>query len=262
MFCDIMSTDINYILSKGTAMRITFWGTSHGVPETNRRCSSTMITVGEGNNARRYFIDMGTQSIEDLRTRRIPIESVKSIFITHPHGDHTHGVISFIDLCSWHFKNANPTVFFPEQEEIDALKNWLKACGTNLRDGIELKTCSEGKMYDDGVLSVTAYRTKHCRTSYSYLIEAEGKRLLFTGDLSPNPADDFPFDAAHDCEVIVCECAHFDPDVLDGIFARCETKSIVINHYAPLWMRGIYELEKRLAPTPFILATDNTELEI
>ena len=155
-------------------MRITFLGTSHGVPEPNRRCSCAMITVGEGKDARRYFIDMGTQAIEDMITRGIPVESAKAVFLTHPHGDHTHGVISFIDLCCWYFKSANPTVYFPEKEQIDALTGWLHVCGTEIRDGVELSLCHEGKMYDDGVLSVTAYRTKHCRTSYSYLIEAEG----------------------------------------------------------------------------------------
>lgn len=97
-------------------MRITFLGTSHGVPEPNRRCSCAMITVGEGKDARRYFIDMGTQAIEDMITRGIPVESAKAVFLTHPHGDHTHGVISFIDLCCWYFKSANPTVYFPEKE--------------------------------------------------------------------------------------------------------------------------------------------------
>ena len=119
-------------------MRITFLGTSHGVPEPNRRCSCAMITVGEGKDARRYFIDMGTQAIEDMITRGIPVESAKAVFLTHPHGDHTHGVISFIDLCCWYFKSANPTVFFPEKEQIDALKSWLHVSGTEIRDGVEL----------------------------------------------------------------------------------------------------------------------------
>jgi ribonuclease BN (tRNA processing enzyme) len=242
-------------------MKITFIGTSHGVPEANRRCSSAMITIGEGNDARRYFIDMGTQAIEDMRTRGIPIESAKAVFLTHPHGDHTHGVISFIDLCCWYFKNANPTVFFPENEEIDALKGWLHVCGTEISDGVELKLCHEGKMYDDGILSVTAYRTKHCGTSYAYLIEAEGKRVLFTGDLSHNPIDDFPYSAAHDCKLIICECAHFDASVLEGIFMRCEPESVIINHYSHVRMLGLYELEKKL-PMPFALATDNMEVEI
>ena len=94
-------------------MRIIFFGSSHGVPEPNRRASSTLIEVGEN----RYFIDMGTQSIEQLITRRMPVESVKAIFLTHMHGDHSDGLISFLDLCSWYFKNADPAVYLPEPFE-------------------------------------------------------------------------------------------------------------------------------------------------
>ena len=54
-------------------MKIVFFGAGHGVPEPNRKCSSALIEVGAG----RYIIDMGTQSIEDLRTRGIPAESTR-----------------------------------------------------------------------------------------------------------------------------------------------------------------------------------------
>ena len=91
-------------------MRIVFFGSSHGVPEPGRRCSSAMIEVGE----RRYFIDMGTQSIEQLITRRMAPNSVKGIFFTHMHGDHTNGLISFVDLCTWYFKDVDPAIFLPE----------------------------------------------------------------------------------------------------------------------------------------------------
>ena len=50
-----------------TIMRITFIGTSHGVPEPERRCSCTMIET----QGRYYFIDMGTQAIEDVIKRGI-----------------------------------------------------------------------------------------------------------------------------------------------------------------------------------------------
>ena len=94
-------------------MRITFFGSSHGVPEPNRKCSSAMVSVGENN----YFIDMGVQVIDGLITRNIPITSVKGVFLTHMHGDHTNGLISFLDLCSWYFKDTDPAVYLPEPME-------------------------------------------------------------------------------------------------------------------------------------------------
>ena len=81
-------------------MKITFVGSSHGVPEPHRQCSCTMIEVA-GNT---YFVDMGTCAINALRTRNIPVDSVKGIFLTHMHGDHSDGLIQFVDLLTWFFR--------------------------------------------------------------------------------------------------------------------------------------------------------------
>ena len=109
-------------------MRIVFFGSSHGVPEANRRCSSAMIEVGD----RRYFIDMGTQSIEQLITRRMAPNSVKGIFFTHMHGDHTNGLVSFVDLCTWYFKDVRPGIYVPEIKAFDGAAAHLKNLLTKL----------------------------------------------------------------------------------------------------------------------------------
>ena len=98
-------------------MQITFLGASHGVPEANRRCSCTLIET----NGRYYFIDMGVNAIDALRTRGIEVEDVKGIFITHMHGDHTNGLISFVDLISWYFKTADPEICLPNLEGVEAI---------------------------------------------------------------------------------------------------------------------------------------------
>lgn len=257
-------------------MRISMIGTSHGVPEPHRRCSCNMITVGEGKNARRYFIDMGSSAaIEELITRHYPIESTKAIFFTHMHGDHTHGAIQFIDLCNWYFKNVQLKVYFPDGEGINALKHWLGACNQairngewfdpsefNFREGIELGVCNEGLMYDDGFIKVTAYRTAHCKTSYSYLVEADGQRVLFSGDLSPDPENDFPFEAAVNCDLIICENAHFSPEKLENVLRKCDSKQFIVNHYSKTWHRGLLEMVERMKPIPVTLANDGMEIEL
>ena len=113
-------------------MKITFLGSSHGVPEANRRCQSIMIEAG----GKIYFVDMGTQAIEQLITKGIPIENVKSIFITHMHGDHTNGLISFVDLCSWYFKNTKPEFYLPGDSEKtkNLIGAWLENNGCHIRD--------------------------------------------------------------------------------------------------------------------------------
>lgn len=245
-------------------MRITFLGASHGMPEAHRRCSSAMITLGFGENARRYFIDMGLNVIDELRTRNLPIDSVKAVFITHMHGDHVDGLVPFADLCSWRFTTVSTTVFLPELECIEPLKGWLHALDVRLREEIRFEPVSEGVVYDDGFLKVTAARTRHCRTSYAYLLEAEGKRVLFSGDLSREPANDFPAHFAKEAplDLAVCECAHFEATKYLPVFEACQIRSLVFNHYVNKHIGGIVEVTKALNPLPVTLANDGMEIEL
>ena len=150
-------------------MKITFFGSSHGIPEPHRRCSCTLIEIGDS----RYFIDMGMMPIEELVNRGIAVDSVKAVFITHMHGDHTNGLISFVDLCSWVYKTAEPKIFLPKLKGKEIIYNWLETTGTKARE-FEFAEVSEGVIFDDGVLKVTAVRTKHCDVSFAFVLEAEG----------------------------------------------------------------------------------------
>ena len=181
-------------------MQITFLGASHGVPEANRRCSCTLIET----NGRYYFIDMGVNAIDALRTRGIEVEDVKGIFITHMHGDHTNGLISFVDLISWYFKTADPEICLPNLEGVEAIRAWLKANHCEMRD-LRFKKVTDGTIFDDGYLKVTAIPTQHCPDSHAFFVEAEGKAVLFTGDLK-HPNVDFPKIAKEKpTEFIICE---------------------------------------------------------
>jgi len=65
-------------------------------------------------------------------------------------------------------------------------------------------------IYNDGFLKVTAIQTLHTDRSYAFFLEAEGKSVLFTGDLK-HPDEDFPLIAKeHKTDFIVCESAHFN----------------------------------------------------
>lgn len=132
-------------------MRITFIGASHGVPEPNRKCSCTMIEIC----GRYYFIDMGTPPIDHLITTGIPIDAVKGIFITHMHGDHTDGLISFVDLISWYFKTADPTIFLPNIEAVKVIESWIKVTDSSTRE-LHYQEIHSGVIFDDGFIKVTA----------------------------------------------------------------------------------------------------------
>ncbi len=220
-------------------MKLTFIGTSHGVPEPERRCSCTMIEVA----GRYYFVDMGTQVIEDLLHRGISIDAVKGVFITHPHGDHDNGLISFVDLVDWYFKTAEPTVLVPNEQRVTGMKAWIKG-GDELREGIHLAVYHEGVIYDDGFLKVTAIATKHCPNSHAFLIEGDGKKVLFTGDLA-RPTVDFPKVAfEEELDLIIVESAHFTPLETEAVLENAKVKRVLHNHISPVWNGDLFKMSK------------------
>lgn len=241
-------------------MKITFFGAGHGVPEPNRKCSSTLIEVGQS----RYFIDMGTQSIEQLVTKRIPVDSVKAVFVTHMHGDHTDGLISFIDLCNWYYKTADPAFYLPG--DVEATKNaidaWLRCNGKEMRD-FRFFQVTEGPLYDDGILRITAYQTMHTNDSYAFLVEAEGKRVLFSGDLK-GPENDFPACVLEQpLELAICEAAHFETTKYLPFFqGNQNVKRLCFNHYSDRFLASVLAMKAELPELEVFRGEDGMEINL
>ena len=241
-------------------MRITFFGSGHGIPEPHKKCSSAMVEVGE----HRYIIDMGTQVIEGLTDRRLPVKSVKAIFITHMHGDHTNGLLSFLDLCSWKYTEADPAVYLPEDTDRYArvISEWISCNHVTMRP-FRFFHVEAGCIYDDGMLRVTAYRTKHLEYSYAYLLEAEGKRVLFSGDLSKQgPLEDFPTEVLDEgLDLAVCECAHFDATKYLPIFeGRTNIGRICFNHFSNNKPNSATTVGTDMPHIPVVAASDGMDL--
>lgn len=241
-------------------MKITFIGSSHGVPEPNRKCTSIMLEIGD----RVYFIDMGTPAIDALVTRGISIDAVKAVFCTHMHGDHTTGLISFIDLITWYYKTPNPAVYLPMPEAGKVIDDWMKVTLNGTEKEIDYREVQPGLIYDDGFIKVTAIATQHCLKSYAYIVEAEGKTVLFTGDLR-NPGVDFPALAMEkELDLMVCESAHFPSTDYLPVLEKCSVKKVCITHYSDRFLASVLDFQQALKEKgiPSVKATDDLQIEV
>ena len=243
-------------------MRITFFGSSHGVPEPHRKCSCTLIEAG----GKKYLIDAGTDPVDELVTRGIGIEEISAVFITHLHGDHTDGLIHMVDLLSWYYKTASPKFYLPKIGLWDAMKPWLAIQGVELREDLEFTEIREGVFYDDGVLRVTAFRTGHIDVSYAFMLEAEGKKLLFTGDMKheTGPVDDYGR-YTENCkfDFVAAECAHFDAMLYEAPIRKNPPKLFCFNHYSPRFEESCLHLKASVQDAvPVIMATDGLMVEV
>ena len=249
-------------------MKISFLGTSHGVPEKDRFCSCTMIEVGEN----LYFIDAGAPVVDLIIRSGRKVESSKAMFTTHCHSDHTNGIVGFADIINWYYKTASVDIFMTEEKHTEAIVNLIEASSHLALDKsrIRFKVIDEGFVYDDGNIKVTAFPTEHlkrkdCRDpAYGYIVEADGKRAVFSGDMSVGlKYNDFPKIALEeDVDLLVCEIAHFKIADIAPYLEKCKTQKLLFNHVG---YTESFESLKALDgkyPYPVGLALDGDTIEL
>ena len=241
-------------------IKIVFLGTSAGVPCAERKYSCTMLQIGDSC----YFVDMGMIVEHKIVERNIDVKAIKGVFITHMHCDHTSGLPSFIYLSDCYFNAHSLNVFLPHEQAVSTLKNWIDCNRIDNTDCSELKiglnAYSEGEIFNDGVVTVKATLNRHVPNSYSLLVKAEGKNIIFTGDIS-NPKRDFPVEFLNEkIDLLVCESAHFSPNEYMHIFESFNIEKICFNHYSASRVIELNELKQKLGNIE--ITTDEFEIEI
>lgn len=216
-------------------MKLTFLGTAAGLPRKNAKCSSAMLEVG----GKYYVFDTGATVVNKLVDMDKTIEDIKAVFITHCHADHLLGIIDLIRCVNIPkiFTRASIDYYLPENSVINAIDDYFNTLMGGINKELNrIHNFTEGLVYSDENVKVSAIATAHMRIldrpSYAFAVECEGKRVLFSGDLSQHlKFDDFPKVAYTDqFDAIVCEGAHFDFETIAPVLKKCKTKTVYFNH--------------------------------
>ena len=219
-------------------MKITFIGTSHGVPSADRYCSCAMIETGNAI----YLIDAGAPVIDELlRLGKNPTD-IRAVFTTHEHGDHINGLLSLCDLSNWYYRNAAFSVVLTDSRLAQRLSDLIEVTSSAPLDTerIKLLTVGDGYSYEDENIKITYIPTHHVNSEYgksfAILIEADGKKVLFSGDMSGDlGCDDFPKIASEEkLDLVICEFAHFAFKHIEPYIASCIADRLLFNHVWPL----------------------------
>ena len=246
-------------------MEIITFGTSHGSPEKGRFCTATLLRT---NNVS-YLIDCGAPVEALMKNREIPVNSIKSVFITHMHEDHVCTLSAIVKYFNFYQELKDPVqnvvdIHFPEENAIEAFNNWLLAIHSKMPSKyVNFKTVTPGEFYQDENIKVTAIPTDHIQgfPTYAYKMELEGKKILFTGDLAGD-IHDYPQVAfEEDFDAIISEFTHFSIMKTLPMFKKMKTKQIIFTHVSP-WNVESFPDVKDLVPFPAFLAEDGSSFEI
>ena len=264
-------------------MRITTLGTGHGLSEQNRYCSSTMIEVED----KRYLVDVGAPVDYLFVNQGWRMSELRAVLLTHMHCDHVSllpPLMENLTCLSGYLKKREGvqdlppcSVVFPTDDGLRGFVEWMRVLGNPLTDDpthpfekgtqVSVSVAREGEVYRDRSVCFCGLRTAHMKDgspSFAYLMEAEGKRVLFTGDVSRDLHDLADIFGRYDFDAVVCEFTHFQPDAAMEVLCSAKTERMIFNHICgyegerPAWI----EAHRNEFPFPVVAATDGMVFEM
>ncbi len=169
-----------------------------------------------------YWFDAGENCSHTAHLMGLDLTKIRNIFISHPHMDHVGGLANLLwtirKLTTVRKITSLPpvTVYTPSLRQLDAIMAVLSETEGNFKCCFEIprKQVADGLLLDDGAVTVEALHNLHLREpadgkwqSFSYRIQVDGKKLVYSGDV--RSIDELtPW---FDCDLLMMESGHHSP---------------------------------------------------
>jgi len=233
-------------------IKIYFLGTASGIP-TRQRFNTSVVLEVSGNI---YLFDAGEPCSSLLIRSKIDYGKIRCIFISHMHSDHVGGIFQLIQTLQLSLKNRYSVKekeinLFVPKEGINSLKKMLCAfylMPELLPFSLELLPISNDYFYEDSLVKLRAIANQHLKKgyrarlqktqikypnafqSYSFLIEVQGKKILYSGDISDISELDKFLD---NIDVLILELAHIDFEQTIKFLSQQSIPKVIFTHIHP-----------------------------
>ena len=222
-------------------MRLTTIGTGTAAPSAARVCSGHLVEARDV----RLLLDCGSGVVFRMAQQGIDWMGITHLALTHFHADHTTDIATL--LYAWRYGaipwRTRPIVIYGPPGTTELLARHDAAFGGSFGTlGFEIRVqevaAGERIAIADAV-ELAAQKVPHTVESVAYSIEAEGRRMVYTGDTGPDEA----LGAwAAGCDLLLAECSlpdsmrmatHLTPETCGELAARAGARHLVLTHFYP-----------------------------
>lgn len=241
--------------------RLILLGTAGGpTPKPNRAAPAQAIVIGD----RTYVIDCGDGVARQLALAKIPLTTIRHVFITHAHSDHFAGYGPLL-LLAWGADLTTPIDTWGPPPLARSTRLLLEAYETDLAVRVPdegrpplpplihaHEIAAAGPVMKDDLVTVTCARVEHPQVplAFAFRFECPDRTIVFSGDTR---ASDAVIALAKGADILVHEALYLpkapgEPGtalrqhILDShtpaedagrVAAAAGVKTLVLSHFVP-----------------------------
>jgi ribonuclease Z len=149
-------------------LRITFLGTSAGVPTRARNVSCVALRLPQRGEV--WLFDCGEGTQHQLLRSDLNLSQVTRVFITHMHGDHVYGLMGLLATLGMAGGARGVSVYGPRGIS-EYVREVSRRTQLHTSYPLEVNEVSEGAVFEDEGFAVTCAPLKHRLPAYGYRVD-------------------------------------------------------------------------------------------
>jgi ribonuclease Z len=153
-------------------LRITFLGTSAGVPTRARNVSCVALRLPQRGEV--WLFDCGEGTQHQLLRSDLNISQVTRVFITHMHGDHVYGLMGLLATCGMAGHARGVTVYGPRGIE-EYVREVSRRTQLHTSYPLEVNEVREGQVFEDEEYAVACAPLKHRLPAFGYRVDEKDR---------------------------------------------------------------------------------------
>jgi ribonuclease Z len=148
-------------------LRVTFLGTSAGVPTRARNVSCVALRPAQRGEV--WLFDCGEGTQHQLLRSDLNISQIRRVFITHMHGDHVYGLMGLLATCGMSGHARGIDVYGP-RGLAEFVRDVSRATQQQASYPLEVHTVEPGVIFEDDEYAVACAPLKHRLPAFGYRV--------------------------------------------------------------------------------------------